>query len=206
MEKTINYSVPQGSLLCPVLFNAYCSTLVEVIPTGISINGFADDHLLQKSCKPGTKSEIETVELLETTMAEVVYWMKENRLKLNPNKTEFFKFGDQTHLEKSKVVNINICNTVITPSKVVQYLGVCFDSQMNLKHHATMKCKAPTLNLRKIPSIRQFLDQSICEVLVCSLVLTRLDYSNGIHYEASECVICKLQKVKIFAAKMVLKI
>ena len=85
--------MPQGSLLGPVLFNTYCSTLVEVIPTGISINGFADDHSLQKSCKPGTKSEIETVELLETCMTEVDYWMKENRLILNPNKTEFIKFG-----------------------------------------------------------------------------------------------------------------
>ena len=70
MEKKINYSVPQGSLLCPLLFNACCSTLVEVILTGISINCFADDHSLQKSCKPGTKSEIETVELLETSMME----------------------------------------------------------------------------------------------------------------------------------------
>ena len=86
-KKIINYSVLQGSLLGPVLFNAYCSTLLEVIPTSISVNGFADDHSLQKSCKPGTKSEIETVELLETSMVEVDYWMKENRSKLNPNKT-----------------------------------------------------------------------------------------------------------------------
>ena len=41
----------------------------------------------KKSCKPGTKSEIETVELLETSMTELDHWMKENRLKLNPNKT-----------------------------------------------------------------------------------------------------------------------
>ena len=93
MEKIINYLVSQGSLLDPVLFNAYSSTLVEVIPTGISINGFADDHSLQKCCKPGTKTEIETVELLETSMMEVDYCMKVNRLKLNPNKTEFIKFG-----------------------------------------------------------------------------------------------------------------
>ena len=39
------------------------------------------------------QSEIETVELLETSMTGVDYWMKENRLKLNPNKTEFIKFG-----------------------------------------------------------------------------------------------------------------
>ena len=89
----INYSVPQGSFPGPVLFNAYCLTLVEVVPTGMSINGFADDHSLQKCCKPGTKSEIETAGLLETSMTEVVYWMKENRLKLNPYKTEFIKFG-----------------------------------------------------------------------------------------------------------------
>ena len=103
MEKIINFSVPQGSLLGAVLFYAYCSTLVEVIPTGISIKGFADDHSLQKSCKPGTKSKIETVELLETSMAKVDYWMKENRLKLSPNKTEFINFGYQTQLEKGKM-------------------------------------------------------------------------------------------------------
>ena len=48
MDKKINFSVPQGSFLALVLFNMYCSTLVEVIPTIISINGFADEHLLQK--------------------------------------------------------------------------------------------------------------------------------------------------------------
>ena len=99
--------------------------------------------------------------------------------------------------------NINICDTVVTPSKVVQYLGAWLDSQMNLKNHATMKCKAATLNLRRIQSIRQFLDQSTCEILVCSLVLAHLDYSNGILYGESECVISKLQ-VKNFAAKVVL--
>ena len=117
---------------------------------------------------------------------------------------ELIKFGHQTKLEKSKVENINVCDTVIVPSKVVQYLGAWLDSQMNLKHHATMKCKAATLNLRKIQSIRQSLDQSTCEILVCSLVLTQLNYSNGIHYGSSECVINKLQKVENFTAKVVL--
>ena len=83
-------------------------------------------------------------------------------------------------------------------------MGAWLDSQMNLKHHATMKCKAAILNLKKIRSIRQFLDQSTCEILVCSLVLTQLAFGNGILYGASECVIHKLQKVENFAAKVVL--
>ena len=39
---------------------------------------------------------------------------------------------------------------------------------------------------------------------MCNLVLTQLDYSNGMLYGASEYVIGKLQKVENFAAKMVL--
>ena len=39
---------------------------------------------------------------------------------------------------------------------------------------------------------------------MCSPVLTQLDYSNIILYCSSECVICKLQKVENFAAKVVL--
>ena len=57
-----------------------------MISTSISITGFVDDHLLQKCCKPGTKSEIKIVELLEASMIKVDSRMKENRLKLNPNK------------------------------------------------------------------------------------------------------------------------
>ena len=83
-------------------------------------------------------------------MTMVDSWMKENRLKLNSNKMELIKFGHQTQLEKSKVENIHVCETVIVPSKVVQYFGAWLDSEMNLKHHATMKCKGANLNLRKI--------------------------------------------------------
>ena len=46
-ERTINYSVPQGSLLGPVLFNCYCSTLHGEIPKTLQLNGYADDHSMQ---------------------------------------------------------------------------------------------------------------------------------------------------------------
>ena len=47
-SKELKVSVPQGSCAGPSLFNAYSSTLVNCIPKGIHISGFADDHLLQK--------------------------------------------------------------------------------------------------------------------------------------------------------------
>ena len=46
--KTINFSVPQGSILGLTLFNCYVSTLMEIIPETDDnfVSGYADDHAL----------------------------------------------------------------------------------------------------------------------------------------------------------------
>ena len=46
--KIINFSMPQGSILGPTLFNCYVSTLMEIIPENEEnfMSGYADDHAL----------------------------------------------------------------------------------------------------------------------------------------------------------------
>ena len=46
---TINYSVPQGSILGLLLFNYYPSTIQEIIPNNMS--GYADNHCLLNPSK-----------------------------------------------------------------------------------------------------------------------------------------------------------
>ena len=50
-KNAINYLVPQGSILGPVLFNCYSSTIQGVMPNNLS--GYTDDHSLTESFKPG---------------------------------------------------------------------------------------------------------------------------------------------------------
>ena len=47
--RTLNYSVPQGSASGANLFTAYCAPIESVIPAGITINGFANDHSIRKT-------------------------------------------------------------------------------------------------------------------------------------------------------------
>ena len=47
-SRLIDLSVPQGSCAEPVLYSVYASTLQTVIPKGIDLNGFADDHNIKK--------------------------------------------------------------------------------------------------------------------------------------------------------------
>ena len=44
----MDFSVPQGSILGPVLFLAYISTLSLEVPRSIDLHGFADDHVMKK--------------------------------------------------------------------------------------------------------------------------------------------------------------
>ena len=126
--------------------------------------------------------------------------MNGNRLKPNPNKTEFIIFGSSIQLGKCATEQINMCGTEVKKYKLIYYLGAWLDATLNFKHHTNMKCHTALATLKKIPLIRNLLDRESCEILMCSLVLSHLNYSNGILAGAADLVINKLQRVHDFAA------
>ena len=46
--RSLAFSVPQGSCAGPMLYSGYASTIKEIVPIGIDIHGYADDHALKK--------------------------------------------------------------------------------------------------------------------------------------------------------------
>ena len=59
-------------------------------------------------------------------------------------------------------------------------------------------------NIHKIRSIREHIDTDMCNILCCALVLSHLDYSNGILSGARKAVLDKMQRIQNIAAKLVL--
>ena len=60
-----------------------------------------------------------------------------------------------------------------------------------------------SLNIRNITRIRKYIPQDTSVVLVKSLVMSRLDYSNGLFYGLPKCTVSGLQAIQNSAARIV---
>ena len=107
----IDFSVPQGNILGPILFNCYASTLMEIIPerNDSFLSGYADDHAINHSFSPGNNIK----QIIESNTGKIKTWMEESQLKMNDAKTEFIVIGTSSSLWKNTLDNIEIGNTKI---------------------------------------------------------------------------------------------
>ena len=71
----------------------------KVIPSHITINGFANDHSIRKTYKGLNKQqEISTKQELGHMFNDIKTWMDKMKLKLYTDKTEYNQFGSQKQL------------------------------------------------------------------------------------------------------------
>ena len=205
-EKNLTVSVPQGSCASAAIFNLFCSLLEEVVPKGLQLSGFADDHSIRNTFKAGNiKAKTEAKSKVESCMLNIKQWMDATHLKMNPNKTEFIYFRHPVQLRKCNETSINMAGDLIVRGNLIKYLGVWMDEGLTFKHHITKKCQMAMLNFLKIRSICQYLDQDTTEHLVLSLCMSDIDYSNSILYGLPDCSIRKLQCIQSMCAYLVLR-
>ena len=142
----LNYSVPQGSVSGANLFLAYCALIESVVPAGITINGFADDHSIRSFITDGRDQELQLILMLMDTVTTIASWMDTVHLKLNPDMIEFIMFGNRSHPVKCTTNCVNISDRTIPRSQSVKYLDVTLDENLSLKEHILLKCRKAIAN------------------------------------------------------------
>ena len=116
-------------------------------------------------------------------LADIQIWMTSNKLKLNPNKTEFMIIGtDNQPNELSKFLPVNILGNDLYPSISVHNLGVIFDSNFKFSKHVSSICSSCFYHIQDFSSIQCHLDTTTAIILANALVSSRLEYCNSLFY------------------------
>ena len=161
--KTIDFTVPQGSILGPVPFTCCDSTLQECFTNHNSLSGYADDHSFIKSFKP-TDHKILTK--LELDIKHVSDWMHQNHLKMNNGKTEFITFGTRSCLKKQYLSEIRVGNDVVKGSETIMFQGIILDKELDMKKFIAAKARTAYFNIQKIKKIRKYLTEEETKILI----------------------------------------
>ena len=185
-------------------FSLYTTPLSKVIQNhpGISFQFYADDTQLYVHLTH--KNVASALDKLSHCLEDVKRWLSTNKLKLNPDKTEFIVFDSKSQREKlNQSFPVNILGNLISPTDAVRNLGVWFDSDFSFFCHVRKVCKACFAHVRDLKRLRGHLTHEATLMAANALVGSRLDYCNSLFRGLSALDLRKLQCVQNSLARIV---
>ena len=197
--------VPQGSVLGPILFTMCMAPVGDILRKhGISHHFHADDTQIYVFFD--VKDSEYACDKLEKCVQNVKTWMLINGLKLNDDKTEMILIGSDHFRSKLSEFNIRVGDTKVCSESTVRNLGVIFDQSLSMDSFVLKKCQIAVLNLRSIYMNAKYMDEDIARTLIQTMVMSKLDYANGLLYGVNKKHIKKLQPIQNSAARLISKI
>ena len=132
--------------------------------------------------------------------------MSTNKLKLNPDKTEFLLIGNDRQRSKYlSIFPIELLGLETYPAKSARNLAVIFDKNFNFRSHISAICSSCIYHIRDLRRIRRHLNLKSAKLLANGLVSSRFDYCNCLLSAIAETDLTKLQRVLNHLAHVVTK-
>ena len=115
-------------------------------------------------------------------------------------------FGTRQQMEKLKesdIFEIKIGNEKIKPSPSARNLGFYMESQLKSQTHIAKVCGTAYYTLKNVARIHNLLTPEAAKIIVQGLVISKLDYCNGLLLGISNHQLNKLQIVQNMGCRVI---
>lgn len=176
----IEYGVPQGSVLGPLLFLIYINDLHSSIPFS-SVFHFADDTNLLNINKSSKRLRKE----MNLDLKALYEWLLANKISLNVAKTEIIFFHMPGYPPPKLKIKLN--GKLLLASPYIKYLGLYIDANLNFSHNTSVILKKLNRSRGMLSKVRHYVDETIIQNLYHSLFSSHLLYGAQVWGQSRNC-------------------
>ena len=198
---SVDYGIPQGSILGPLLFLIFINDMPCHLKD-VYVSMYADDTCLKKSAY--------TVETLQTylrnAMVNLCEWCKANHLVINIQKSNYMIICNRqkrTYLN-CDLIHLPIYDSFLNVQTCVKVLGVSIDNSVCWIEHIDKLTTELSQLIGLLYRIKCYLSFEVRILFYNSYILPHIDYCINVWGNASQCHIDKLQVLQNRAARVIL--
>ena len=184
----VEFGVPQGSCLGPILFSLFLSCLPQCLD--IDVLMFADDTTfvaVDKDITALTNKVNEQLKIVED-------YFKANYFVLNAKKTRMIFFSNSKNCPKLQLCGQDIIRIhESSKEKSFKFLGVQIDESLTYKYHINWVCKKINASLALLLRSKRALPYKMKLLVYNALIMSHINYGSCIWGGASISELKKLE-------------